>query len=124
MSSRSPRYKSGLEVKVAEQLRKLKSRAVYEPIKLPYVLNLNYIPDWELPSGVIIEAKGKLDGITRRKMLAVKRAHPKRIICLVFQRASNKLYKGSSTTYGEWAEKHGFLWSDLGVVNKDWLRLS
>jgi len=82
----------------------------YEQEKLDYKLELNYSPDWTLPSGVILEAKGKFDYDSRRKMLAVKTAHPERDIRMLFMR-NNKLGKGSKMRYGEWCDKHGFPWS-------------
>lgn len=120
-SPKTPVYKSRFEETLAEQLRRLKSGARYEPYKLSYQLNLKYTPDWVLPNGVILEGKGKLDYETRRKMLAVKLANPGLKICFIFMRAKNKIRKGSDTTYGDWAEQNGFLWSD-GEIKKEWLK--
>jgi len=121
MKKRKPVYKSKLEEQVAEELGQLKIKAIYEPCKLPYTLELNYIPDWiTYPNEIIVEAKGKLDSKTRQKMLAVQKRHPHLDIRFIFQRASNKLYKGSKTTYGEWATKHGFKWCELPIP-KGWL---
>jgi len=53
-----------------------------------------------------------LDGKTRKKMKLVKKFNPKLDIRLIFEKASNKIYKGSKTTYGEWADLHGFKWTD------------
>lgn len=104
------KLKSGFEVKVAKVLG---ARWEYEPVKLPYVLENNYHPDFAKisPTGAIkatfIEAKGKFTGADRRKMVAVKKAHPDTDIRIVFMR-DNKLSKASKTTYTMWASKHGF----------------
>ena len=109
-------YKSKFEESVAEDLERLKIKAHYEPSKLPYIIESYYVPDWMiLPNGIILEAKGKLDAITRRKMLAVKRKHPHLDIRFVFMRAKNRITKGSSTTYGDWATKNGFKWCELPI---------
>jgi hypothetical protein len=78
----------------------------YESERLPYTLENNYVPDYSRGQ-VIVEAKGRFTGADRRKMLRVKEAHPARDIRLCFMR-DNKLYKGSKTTYTQWAAKHGF----------------
>ena len=66
-------------------------------------LSLNTHPDFFLPNGVIIEAKGFFKPSDRRKMLAVKEAHPELDIRFVFMR-DNTLSKSSKTTYSMWAE--------------------
>lgn len=91
----------------------------YEPVKLPYVLERTYCPDF-LIANVYIEAKGKLDADTRAKMIAVKKAHPHLDIRIIFMRAENKLSKNSKTTYAQWAEKNGFPWAD-GRIPEEWL---
>ena len=114
-------YRSLFEEKLAYELKELASGAAYEAEKLPYIITGNYVPDWTLPNNVIIEAKGVLDYAAKRKLLAVKKAHPHRTICIIFQRASNKFNK-KSATYGEWASRNGFLWSD-GTINEEWFKL-
>ena len=75
-----------------------------------------YTPDWTVfkRSGgkVYLEYKGVLDGTTRKKMKLMKQQHPKLDIRLIFEKAGNKIYKGSKTTYGQWATQHGFKWED------------
>jgi hypothetical protein len=67
---------------------------------------------------VYLEYKGVLDGKTRKKMKLVKKQHPKLDIRIIFEKASNKIYRGSKTTYGMWADQHGFKWED-NVMPKD-----
>ena len=83
----------------------------YEPIKLPYRIDHNYIPDFvDVANKRIIETKGRFPAEDRRKMLAVKEQNPDWEITLVFQRPAQFLYKGSKTTYSDWATKNGFTW--------------
>jgi len=42
-------------------------------------------------------------------------------IRFVFLRASNKIYKGSKTTYAAWCERHGFEWAE-GSIPTDWYK--
>jgi len=53
-------------------------------------------------------------------MLAVKDAHPHLDIRFVFQR-NNTISKNSKTTYGDWADKHGFKWCVFPNIPPDWL---
>lgn len=101
----------------------------YESIKVDYILECTYTPDWEFTaldgSKFYLETKGKLDTDTRRKMLAVKKCNPTLDVRLVFQR-DNPLYKGSKTKYSEWAELNGFKHHTVGNTNsfipREWLR--
>lgn len=114
--------RSGFEEKFEADLVARNIKYDYEQLKLPYTLNYNYKPDWELTEyGIIVETKGYLDSDDRRKMLAVKQQHPDLDIRFVFQKADKVIRRGSSTTYGDWADKNGFIWAE-GVVPKQWLR--
>lgn len=114
-------YKSGFEKTLALSLEKRNAKFKYEPVKLNYVQEHVYIPDFVLDNGIIIEAKGLFDQQTRSKMLAVKRQHPEKDIRFVFQAGDKKLSKNSKVSYLQWAEKNGF-----PAVNKEipdeWLK--
>jgi len=114
--SEGRRLKSKFEVKVSNALGKGWN---YEARKLPYVLENNYNPDFTNGAGwpddywrdvIVVEAKGRFTGADRRKMLAVKKAHPDVDIRFVFMR-DNPLYKGSKSRYSDWSKKHGFPFS-------------
>lgn len=85
--------------------------AQYEPRKLPYVLALEYTPDWECvlvhqgPVSFYLEAKGKFDYEERRKALAVISNNPGIDLRFVFMR-DNKLNKRSQTRYTDWCKQH------------------
>ena len=116
-----PKYRSRLEERLAKYLEKNDFSFEYETLKLTYTLDCSYRPDFILPNGVILEAKGWFKPEDRRKMLAVKKQHPDLDIRLVFQSPRNTLSKGSQTTYAMWAEKHGFLWCSYNNIPLDWL---
>jgi len=92
--------------------------ARYEADTFEYLVEetRKYTPDWTVykKNGrvVYLEYKGVLDGTTRKKMKLMKKQHPKLDIRLIFQKAGNKIYRGSKTTYGMWADQHGFKWED------------
>lgn len=115
-------YRSGFERSIATNLKRRKVQFEYETLKLPYVLEKVYTPDFILPNGVIVEAKGVLTPADRAKMRAVKKAHPDKDIRLLFMDASKKLSKKAKMTYGRWAEVNGFPWADGHVIPKEWLK--
>jgi hypothetical protein len=94
----------------------------------PVAETRKYTPDWTITRKkgrgfkrhLYIEYKGVLDKVSRKKLKLVKKNHPNINLRLVFQNASNKIYRGSKTTYGMWADQHGFIWAD-NVLPKDWL---
>ena len=74
----------------------------YETQALPYRIEAVYTPDFILPT-CVVETKGLFSATDRRKMLAVKAAH----------RAPRSL------TYGQWADRHGFVWCE-GHIPTAW----
>lgn len=109
----------------AKWLEGKRIKAEYEADTFLYKIEevRKYTPDWTIHTRshnvVYVEFKGVLDKATRKKMKLVKAAHPELDIRIVFEKASNKIYKGSNTTYGMWAMQHGFKWSD-NTLPKDW----
>ena len=103
-------FRSGFERTLDIQLKQSGCKYEYEKVKLPYSIHADYVPDFVLSNGIIIEAKGKLDEIDRRKMLAVKKQHPELDIRFVFMAAHNRIVRGKQTN-AEWAEKNGFPWA-------------
>lgn len=78
-----------------------------------------YTPDFFLPNGIIVEAKGRFTAENRRKMLAVREAHPNETFVLLFQR-NNRIHKRSETRYSDWCESNNFDYS-IGVPKDEWL---
>jgi hypothetical protein len=113
--------RSQLEAKIAEFLQRRDINFAYEPDKLPYTIDFEYIPDFRLPNGIYLEAKGLLTYEDRRKMLAVKKHHPELDIRFVFMRPNNTIAKGSKTTYAQWSERNGFPWCNYQQIPSSWL---
>ena len=121
---RKPRapYRSHFEERIGTALEKAKVSFEYETLKLTYHKKPSvYTPDFILPNGIIVEAKGYLTQADRVKMKLVKDQHPHLDIRFIFQDPNKKLSKTSKTTYGKWAEKHGFKWAS-GLIPTWWLK--
>jgi hypothetical protein len=116
-------YRSGLEEKIADQLRVAGVVVEFESIRLPYVKPVKpqtYTPDFPLPNGIIVESKGRFVTADRQKHIAVKAAHPDADIRFVFSRSKATISKTSKTTYADWCIKHGFQFADK-TIPMDWL---
>lgn len=117
-------YRSGLEDKVAAQLRDADIDAKYEEYQIPYEIPAtphHYTPDFVLPNGIIIETKGVFDVDDRKKHLLIQKQYPKLDIRFVFSSSKTYIYKGSKTTYADWCKKYGFKYADKWIPDK-WLR--
>ena len=116
-------YRSGLEVTLGKYLKDLGVDAKYEAIKIEWedLTYRTYTPDFILPNGIIIEAKGLFTANDRRKHLAVKKQHPNLDIRFVFENSRRKLNKGAKSTYATWCERNKFLYADR-VIPEEWLK--
>ena len=119
-SSPTSRYRSGFEQTLANQLKRSGVAFEYETVKLEYRKVATYTPDFILPNGIIIEAKGVWTVEDRKKHLLVREQHPHLDIRLVFMNASNKIRKGSDTTYARWCEKKNITYANK-TIPKSWL---
>ena len=119
-SQRTSNYRSGFEAKLAHQLKRGGVSFQYESIKLEYTKTATYTPDFILPNGIIIEAKGLWTVEDRKKHLLIREQHSHLDIRLVFMNASNKIRKGSDTTYAKWCEKKNILYANKQIP-KSWL---
>ena len=124
-SGKVNRYRSGYEKDVCARLDDLGVRFEYETKNLYYEVSeqRKYTPDVILPNGIILELKGRFTANDRKKMLLVIKQHPDLDIRMVFQRHTNKLFKGSKTTYSEWCEKHNIKWADKQIP-EEWIKES
>ena len=114
------RYRSGFESKLAHQLKRSGVDFEYETLSIEYQRLSTYTPDFILPNGIIIEAKGVWTVEDRAKHLLVREQHPHLDIRMVFMQAGNKINKKSKTTYAMWCEKKGIKYADK-VIPKSWL---
>ena len=120
---RGTKYRSQFEIGLAKSLVNKKVTFEYEQKKLTYIPKpRTYTPDFYLPEqDIYIEAKGHLDKGDRVKMQLIKEQYPDLDIRFVFVRARNKIYRGSKTSYADWANRHGFPWSEGGVP-EEWFK--
>ncbi|MDB4725864.1 endonuclease I [bacterium] len=118
-------YRSGLEDDIAKDLKDRGVNFEYEKLKVQWQLleNKTYTPDFKLPNGIIIESKGRFIQADRKKHLIIQDQHPFLDIRFVFSNSRSKLYKGAKSTYGDWCNKHGFLYADKRIPD-EWLTQS
>lgn len=128
------KYRSKLEEKVAKQLEDAGIEFSYEKLKIPYTVparEAKYVTDFVVVQGdkpIILEAKGRFghrnrkDADERQKFLLLKQQYPDLDLRFVFQSAhKTKIYPGSKVTVAQWADDHGFQWSDKGTIPQSWL---
>lgn len=115
-------YRSGLEVKVSDQLKEAGIDFEYESFKIEYEVQefRKYTPDFRLPNGIIIETKGRFVAADRKKHLLVQQQHPDLDIRFVFTNSKAKLNKGAKSTYADWCRKNGFFFADKWIP-EEWL---
>jgi hypothetical protein len=117
-------FRSGLEEKVADQLRGLGVEVKFEQLKVSYVVperGAKYTPDFELPNGIIIETKGRFLTKDRQKHILIKKQKPELDIRFVFSSSRTRISKTSTTTYADWCRKNGFQFAD-GLIPLDWIK--
>lgn len=116
-------YRSGLEERVSRELEDAGVKYEYEVLKIPYdiIEQRKYTPDFVLSNSVIVETKGRFTTADRKKHLLIQKQHPDLDIRFVFQNSKAKLYKGSKSTYGQWCDKHGFMYADKSIP-EGWLK--
>jgi hypothetical protein len=120
---RTKGHRSGLEDKVSDELKSKGIDGEYEKHQIQYTkpaTNHTYKPDFRLPNGIFIETKGRFTLEDRKKHLLIKQQKPDLDIRFVFQNPNAKLTKKSKTTYGMWADKNGFKWSNKDIP-EEWM---
>lgn len=115
-------YRSGLEIKIAEQIKGCGIEVEYETERIYYVWpqrDSHYTPDFKIPTKdggfFFVETKGRFLSADRQKHLLLKKQFPHTDIRFVFSNQNQKLYKGSKTTYAMWCEKHGFTYANKTI---------
>lgn len=116
----TPKFRSNFEESIYESATRSRKKLIHEPHFIPYVMKGAYLPDFILPNGIYIEAKGYLDAAACKKMIAVKKSNPHLDIRFVFQNANGKRNKRAKLRNWEWAEKHGFPWAESTIPLAWW----
>jgi hypothetical protein len=133
------KYRSKFEAKIAKELDDAGVKYTYESYSYEYEEPLRknkarcatcggselvrsgfYTPDFFLKNGVIIETKGRFTAADRRKMIAVKKDHPKEKIVMLFMR-DNKIHRNSKTHYSDWCMENDYDFS-INVIKPEWIK--
>lgn len=114
------KFRSKFEEQIYNNVKKNGLSVEFETMKLAYTMKGNYLPDFILPNGIIVEAKGYFDSRARAKMIAVKRDNPELEIRFLFMDSRKKLRKGSKSNYADWSRKHGFSFADGNTIPLKW----
>ena len=112
MKLKQPRNK--FEQSGFDFLKKKRVPFGYEVIKIPYIIEGTYNPDFYLHKlNRVIEFKGHFRPEDKRKMRAVKTLHPDIDLRIVFYKLKKDNIK--------WCERHGFPWA-IGAIPEEWLK--
>jgi hypothetical protein len=113
-------FRSKFEEDIWNAAKRSRKSMEYEPFYIPYVIKGSYKPDFVLPNGIIVEAKGYLDAASCRKMKAVKASNPHLDIRFILQNPNGKRNKRAKLKNWEWCERHGFPWSSGNIPLAWW----
>ena len=116
-------YRSMFEAGIADQLDEAGIAFEYEKETIVYVQpaqTRKYNPDFFLPNGIIIEAKGKWTIEDRKKMINVFEQNPELDIRMLFQH-DNKLNKRAKQRYSDWCDRRDIVYA-VGKIPAGWLR--
>lgn len=116
-------FRSGLEKRVADELKSQGISFTYEEETIHYVKparKARYTPDFKVGE-MYIETKGRFLVPDRQKHILIKQQHPHLDIRFVFSNPNQKISKNSKTTYAQWCEKHEFLYAKESIPQA-WLR--
>lgn len=117
-------YRSKFEAEVASILQRNGVPFDYERSKYPYTVPGMYTSDFTLPGGVVVECKGYMPVMDRKKLLRVKAENPTLDLRLLFQKPNVKLNpksKSGGMTYAQWADYHGIPWAEGPEIPREWI---
>jgi hypothetical protein len=117
-------FRSGLEEKIADQLKAANIAYRFEEDVIEYLKparTARYTPDFVLPNGIVVETKGRFVTEDRQKHIQVKQQHPGIDLRIVFSNSRSRISKKSNTTYAMWCERQGIKYADK-VIPAAWLK--
>lgn len=117
-------YRSGLEKTIQESLIEYDIEPNYEGREFPYIVpesKHKYTPDFPVSPHIVIETKGRWVLEDRQKMLLLIQQYPNISFRMLFQKASQKIKKGSKTSYADWCDKHSIMWAEK-TIPQEWLK--
>ena len=118
------KFRSRSERRAADYLIDLNIDFEFEPHYIPYmwIESKKYLPDFILPSGIILEVKGRFTLDDRKKHLFLRQSNPDLDVRFVFDNPNKKLNKGAKTTYADWCNKNEFIFCKLSDgIPDSWL---
>jgi hypothetical protein len=118
-SNKKIKYRSKLEERVAADLHNKNVGFKYEDERISYEVVRNYKPDFQLPNGIYVEAKGWFKSEDQRKMRKLAEQYPDKDFRMLFQYANGKV-QGSKMTNIEWCHKYNYKWCE-SVVPQEWI---
>jgi len=121
-------YRSGLELKVADQIKEANYPLNYETETLNYIVperKSKYTPDFIFTkkNGTLmyIETKGRWTATDRKKMKFILQSNPNIDLRIVFQNPNQRISKTSKTTYEAYALKLGIQHVAKKNIPQEWL---
>jgi hypothetical protein len=115
---------SGDERRVFAQLRAAGLDPRQEPLNVEYIQparTAKYVPDFQLPNGIIVEVKGVFRTDDRQMHRLIKEQRPDLDIRFVFTNPNQRISKKRPVTYADWCEKNGFKYAKQRIPEA-WLR--
>ena len=116
------KFRSGLEERIAKQLKDLGVKYKYETLTILYTKpeeSGRYTPDFILPNGIIIEGKGQFVTSDRKKHKLIKQEFgDKYDIRFIFSNSKSKIGTKSKTSYANWCERYNFKYADKEIPQK------
>ena len=116
------KFRSGLEERIAKQLKDLGVKYSYETLTILYTKpeeSGRYTPDFVLPNRIIIEGKGQFVTSDRKKHKLIKQEFgDKYDIRFIFSNSKSKIGTKSKTSYANWCERYGFKYADREIPQK------
>jgi hypothetical protein len=121
-------YRSGLELKVADQIKEENYPLNYETETLNYIVperKSKYTPDFIFTkkNGTLmyIETKGRWTATDRKKMKHILQSNPDIDLRIIFQNPNQRISKSSKTTYEAYALKLGIQHVAKKNIPQEWL---
>lgn len=111
-------FRSGLEEKVAAELRAAGVPVQFETLVIEYTRperKAKYTADFVLPNGIIVETKGRFVTADRQKHNLIHEQRPELDIRFVFSNSRARISKKSNTTYAMWCQRYGFKFADKSI---------
>lgn len=122
-AARREGFNSHLEVAIAHQLKVAGIECEYEAVTLQYRQPeelRRYTPDFILPNGIVVEAKGEWPTADRKKIKLIKEQYPDLDLRFVFSRSSTRISKQSQTTYAKYCRTLNIPFADK-LIPESWL---